>query len=294
MTVINECQTRLDTEDIQMWREAGLLIDDNGIVRRNDPTAIGKESMELDMICNALVWLISKLVNFVAAGESFQPVPAGYRPPNAEKDEPLKIGVSQQKLLLERWVKIKDLLETWYNGLSDEFKPCARIEPSMHNSQEAYHVFTEIWYSLPMCSSSMQHYHMAQIFLLINRPHESTARRSNIFLRLQSYRSIDAEIMYHCREIWYAFMIFAQYIIIDSNQWHCSFLPGEFESYPSSKYPLFCFLPVRDLILLPDSASVCRCSMSYRCSRETSDPGSFETNRSRSRLGDQISGSASS
>lgn len=186
-----------------MWREAGLFIDDNGFVRPTDSTAIGEGAMEIDMICNALVWLMSKLINYIAAGEGFQPVPAGYRPPNAEKDEPLKIGVSQQKLL-ERWAKIKDLLETWYNGLSDEFKPCARIEPSMHNGQEAHNkVFTEIWYSIPMCSSCMEHYHMAQIVLLINRPHESTARRSNIFSRLKSYRSIDAEIMYHCREIWY-------------------------------------------------------------------------------------------
>lgn len=160
------------------------------------------------MICNTLIWIMSKLVNFIAAGEGFQPVPACYRPPNAEKDEPLKIGVSQQRLL-ERWARLKDLLEAWHKNLPEVFQPCARIEPSPHVADQdaGSNVFTEIWYSIPMCSSCMEHYHMTRIVLLINRPHESTARRSNISSRLQSYRSIDAEITYHCREIWCAFYI---------------------------------------------------------------------------------------
>lgn len=186
-----------------MWREAGLLIDDDGLVLRCNTTADGEVVMEADMICNALIWIMSKLVNFIAAGEGFDPIPAGYRPFNAQRDEPLEIGVSQQRLL-ERWTDIKHLLNTWFDGLPDIFKPSARIEPTAKNGEEAYNnVFPGIWYSIPMCSSCMQHYHTAQIVLLINRPHESTARRSNIATRLKSYRSIDAEIMYHCREIWY-------------------------------------------------------------------------------------------
>lgn len=186
-----------------MWREAGLSIDDDGFVLRCNTIANGEAGMEADMICNALIWIMSKLTNFIAAGEGFHPVPAGYRPFNAQEDEPLKIGVPQQRLL-ERWTDIKELLKTWFDGLPDIFKPCARIASSTHNDEEALsNVFPGIWYSIPMCSSCMQHYHTAQIVLLINRPHESTARRSNIAKRLKSYRSIDAEIMYHCREIWY-------------------------------------------------------------------------------------------
>lgn len=184
-----------------MWREAGLLIDDDGFVLRCNTIPNGEVVMEADVICNALIWIMSKLVNFIAAGEGFHPVPACYRPLNAQEDEPLKIGVSQQRLL-ERWADINRQLKIWFDGLPDIFRPCARIESSTQNKAAYNSVFPGIWYSIPMCSSCMQHYHTARIILLINRPHESTARRSNIAKRLNSYRSIDAEIMYHCREIW--------------------------------------------------------------------------------------------
>ncbi|MCJ1462131.1 hypothetical protein MMC07_000731 [Pseudocyphellaria aurata] len=198
---INECQTRLDTEDIQMWREAGLLIDNDGFVLRCNTIPNGEVGMETDMICNALIWIMSKLVNFIAAGDGLHPVPACYRPIDAQRDEtPMKIGVSQQRLL-ERWTDIKLLLKIWFDGLPDIFRPCARIVPSTQTGIPYDSVFPRIWYSIPMCASCMQHYHTAKIVLLINRPHESTARRSNIAERLKSYRSIDAEIMYHCREI---------------------------------------------------------------------------------------------
>ena len=47
----------------------------------------------------------------------------------------------------------------------------------------------------------MQHYHMARILLLVNKPHTSTGRRGTIANRLHSYRSIESDIRYHSREI---------------------------------------------------------------------------------------------
>ena len=41
----------------------------------------------------------------------------------------------------------------------------------------------------------MQHYHMARILLLVNKPHETTMRRSTIAHRLNSYRSIEEKIV---------------------------------------------------------------------------------------------------
>ena len=48
----------------------------------------------------------------------------------------------------------------------------------------------------------MQQYHMARILLLVNKPHETTMRRSTVTSRLKSYRSIDEEVISHCYEIW--------------------------------------------------------------------------------------------
>lgn len=58
-----------------------------------------------------------------------------------------------------------------------------------------------------MCASTMQNYHMAQILLLTNKPHESTARKTTVTQRLRSYSLIanKLDIMhaksaeYHCR-----------------------------------------------------------------------------------------------
>lgn len=152
--------------------------------------------MKEDMISNALVWLLSKIVNFSALGDEI--IHAVDR-----VSTPSSIGVTQHALL-DRWHRLHAELDTWYNGLPDTFKPCARIEPSrppfQMTAQETY-PFPEIWYSLPMSASTMQHYHMARILLLINKPHESTARRSTVTNRLQSYRSIESDIRFHSHEI---------------------------------------------------------------------------------------------
>ncbi len=214
MPVINECQTRLDTDDLDLWREAGLSIDREGFVmsRNNNNNSILPEENVVtreDMTCNALVWLISRLTNYIVAGETFTPIPAGHREGNGEADEPITIGISQQTLL-ERWDRIDMELKVWHNGLPETFSPCARIPHQLSSKADEPDAlkFSEIWYSIPMCGITIQNYHMARILLLINKPHETTARRSTVARRLQSYRLIQAEIMHHCHEIMYV-MIFA-------------------------------------------------------------------------------------
>ena len=47
----------------------------------------------------------------------------------------------------------------------------------------------------------MQSYHMAAILLLVNQPQESTAVRSTVSDRLQSYRQGEREALLHAREL---------------------------------------------------------------------------------------------
>ncbi|KKY16479.1 putative c6 zinc finger domain containing protein [Diplodia seriata] len=62
--IINTTQTRLDTEDLPMWKDAGLQIDDNGFIMPVEATTSGypegRNVMKEDMISNSLVWLMSK------------------------------------------------------------------------------------------------------------------------------------------------------------------------------------------------------------------------------------------
>ncbi|KAI9839133.1 MAG: hypothetical protein M1819_003126 [Sarea resinae] len=248
---INQGSTRLDTEDLVIWKDAGLLLDDEGFVQPSSTTNSvypddysdghgdndddDATMMHEDMISNALVWLLSKIVNFTAAGDAI------YGP--SEKP-PSYMGVNQETLL-QRWHELARELEVWHARLPSTFKPCARLEPSStsaffsssssssssHFQRSSHHhfsqadittntaasmaspsasssiscqypnqtyqlppaattatssassasssppwsIFPEIWYSLPMCASTMQSYHMARILLLINKPQISTA-----------------------------------------------------------------------------------------------------------------------
>lgn len=74
LSVINETSSRLDTADLGMWRAAGLLLDYQGFVipsntreNANDGYLTpGESGMREDMIANALIWLLSKIINYAA------------------------------------------------------------------------------------------------------------------------------------------------------------------------------------------------------------------------------------
>jgi hypothetical protein len=152
--------------------------------------------MQEDMISNALIFLMSKIINYLASGDSVDHV----YPQNPASPSGL-IGINQ---MLQRWKELEKELEVWHKGLPDTFKPCARLPPVTDGSvpaDSARALFSEIWYSIPMCASTMQSFHMARTILLINKPHESTARRSTLSNRLHSYRSIELEVRHHSHEI---------------------------------------------------------------------------------------------
>lgn len=199
--VINEGQTRLDTEDWDLWRAAGLLIDDQGFVIPSNKESSYPElqmSMREDMISNALIWLMSKIVNFIATGDSIDNVYP------QDRGSPTAVFGINQMTLLERWHELANELEVWYRGLPDTFKPCARLSTITDGSlpqDSPRTVFPEIWYSIPMCGSTMQSYHFTRILLLTNKPHESTTKRTTVSNRLHSYRSIEMEVRHHSHEI---------------------------------------------------------------------------------------------
>lgn len=154
--------------------------------------------MREDMVSNALIWLMSKIVNYIASGDSLDHIfPQDPSTPNG------LIGINHM-VLLERWKELEKELDVWHQGLPETFKPCARLPPITDGSvapDSHRAVFSEIWYSIPMCASTMQSYHMARVILLMNKPHESTARRSTVANRLQSYRTIELEVRHHSHEI---------------------------------------------------------------------------------------------
>lgn len=157
--------------------------------------------VEEDARSNELVWLLGKIANHIAAGDALNPehysLPPGQRP---------LVGVTQEQLL-ERWNLLIGELQGWRRNLPASFIPSARtcsmdMAGAFDNSEgHCPPNFEKIWYEASICAATMQSYHMACILLLTNQPQESTAVRSSVSARLDSYRQSEREALRHAREI---------------------------------------------------------------------------------------------
>ncbi|KAL4876574.1 hypothetical protein BJY04DRAFT_140677 [Aspergillus karnatakaensis] len=190
---INGTRTRLHTEDLALWTEAGLQIDNLGFVRASNTNTgghPGENMMKEDSISNALVWIISKIINFVSSGGNILPGPVSAA----------TLGLPQQ-ISLERWYRLEAELDMWYNGLPETFHPVARVGvPDSPGHGDGYTddavSLSEIWYSIPMCASAMQHYHMGRILLHIHKPPQANTTPNTITNRFNT-----TDIQFHSREI---------------------------------------------------------------------------------------------
>jgi hypothetical protein len=166
---INKTNTRLDTEDLSLWKEAGLRIDDQGYIMPSNTTACGFPEDDgivtrEDLICNALVWLMAKLVNFIAAGGEVSN----------------KFGVTwaraPQRTILD-YTSLQKQFEIWHNSVPGAFQSSPSV-PSQASgpmsTEDKAPMFTMVSYSDPKCASTMQMYHMSQILLFMNNQHNST------------------------------------------------------------------------------------------------------------------------
>lgn len=157
---INNTSTRLDPSDLALWRNAGLKLTSDGYVCPSNPQHSSyrvEDAMADDGISNAFVWLLAKLVNFIAAGDDMP-----------TEMSPLGLGVRQQELL-EYWDGLDAQFTAWYEGLPNSFHATAVCLSEDSSSIE------EKWFPRPMCASTMQWWHFARIQLLHNKPHVSTA-----------------------------------------------------------------------------------------------------------------------
>jgi hypothetical protein len=160
--LINSTSTRLETSDLAMWQSAGIRLTREGYVCPNNRSHADFDSnnyMDDDMICNALIWLLAKLVNFISAGDD---VP--------EAISPLGLGV-RQKELLDYWEQLDAQFNAWFDGLPDSFQATVVITPNEEVGSE------ERWFPRPMCASAVQWFHLAKVQLLHNKPHLTTATR---------------------------------------------------------------------------------------------------------------------
>lgn len=204
---INRTKTRLDPENLQIWRAAGIPIDEQGILRlENGASRYQQEQSPLtkeDMAANGLVWLLSKLVNYLAKSKESQM--AQWATPSSVMSDSQQVTAPQPSYPTTTiWLKLCWEFQTWFDGLPETFRPCIRIEHprDLSQSPDATPIpFPEIFYSVPTCAATMQHYHFARIALLLNRPPDVVTGPSTARDRLQGYREVTKEVDHRCREI---------------------------------------------------------------------------------------------
>ncbi|KAL1864378.1 hypothetical protein VTK73DRAFT_5941 [Phialemonium thermophilum] len=204
---ILEGRTRLDIDDLRMLRAAGLQLDDHGFVL---PSAGSTEGgMKEDMISNALIWILSKVINYIAAMKELQQQETdASRADDGSSGGSMGGSRESPWTLRDKWKSISRELDVWYEGLPDTFQPCARIErktsePATESSPPKPATIPDIWFTSAMCASTIQTYHLARMLLLIHRPQsvDAALRTGAVFDFLNIYRKIEAELRYRSREI---------------------------------------------------------------------------------------------
>ena len=149
------------------------------------------------MISNALVWLLAKIVNYVALKGNASSDELGATIPASDL---LTAGHDLRRL----WERLNMELEVWLGGLPGTFAPCARLKADrsvIANACNTVSPFDEIWYHIPMCASTMQNYHFARMVLLDHTPEDSHQPLTTVLDRLKSYQPIADEMRFHSYEI---------------------------------------------------------------------------------------------
>jgi hypothetical protein len=190
----NKTNTTLDTEALSLWREAGLMIDDQGCIISSSLTGcdLPEENdiaMKEELTCNALVWLMAKIVNFMASCDK------------VSNEAAMARADAAQSTSLKYWSSLRKQLQVWHDGLSNTFKSPAREPSQASGSMSANNdvsMFNKVGY---MCASAMQMYHMSQILLFMNKPQASTQGSDSLVARMNFYQYAPDACQDHSRQI---------------------------------------------------------------------------------------------
>lgn len=182
----NRTPTYIRPENLSLWNAAGTQVNEPGPFESS--SGISQE----DLAANNLIWLMQKVVNFLAEYRRSQF--AQWTDSN-EQSQPTTTT----------WLNLCIEFQTWLEKVPETFRPSLRIERprdmSNLSSEATYLPFPEVFYSLPSCAAAMQHYHFGRLGLLLNRPPDAMSLQSTSFDRLASLREVTKEVDYRCREV---------------------------------------------------------------------------------------------
>ncbi|KAK4570077.1 hypothetical protein LTR86_003047 [Recurvomyces mirabilis] len=176
---INRRTTYLDTEDLALWRNCGLELQDNGALYA-EPASIKSDSQHpqrtAQLVAHTLLWVVLGVTNYCA----------------------LETGHSSAVQQVT-WDRLTSQLDQWYSMLPGTFQPCARIRHIPFQQVvvgNANMQLTEVFFSIDSCAAALHLYHFARILLLLNKPRDQRG-----VSRLKAYREVSTEAIKHARAI---------------------------------------------------------------------------------------------
>ena len=161
---VNRRKTRIDPENLTIWHAAGLPLPNEN--RKSI------EAIPPDLASKPLMWLLSKLVNFVCLDDEMS---LGESHQGAQTVDDFFQSQSRSEI----WLSLRNELRAWFQNRPVIFQPYARLVPRQRPSgvyPYSQMTFKEVYYNVPMCAAAMTHYHFASILLLLNQPSKVEAQ----------------------------------------------------------------------------------------------------------------------
>lgn len=186
-SVVSQRHTRVDTEDLLLWRSMGLPLDEAGYPRTDVPTP-GSVDVHHDneqTALRALLRLLCKVVNCKHGTVSSTLSPAEHE---------------------AQWTRLHCAFDAWLERIPPSFQPDAILKREVDSRGPVSDIFAEeIWFTSSTCAFAMIHYHMARIILLMCGPSNmffrtNTSPRSNFEL-MGAYRALEQKLRNHAKAI---------------------------------------------------------------------------------------------
>ncbi|CAG7916395.1 unnamed protein product [Penicillium olsonii] len=194
--------THLDPDNLPLWRKAGIAINN---LKEFHLSQTESTVLREDQTANGLIWLNTKVINFLARSKQIEIAQwTGSPPATSSQNQNLSPGTGSPYPDTDTWLKLSFEFQTWFENVPETFRASVRVErpKDLSGSAEGGHLpFPEIFHSSTTCAAAMQHYHFGRIALLLNRPADIISAPSTAFDRLQGYREVTKEVEFRSREM---------------------------------------------------------------------------------------------
>ncbi|KAM0189361.1 hypothetical protein ACHAPI_010127 [Fusarium lateritium] len=195
---VSHRRTRIDTENLALWRNMGLLIEDDGSLSLTGGThslSTTPEHARDKVLSYTLIRLLCKLVDYLVPLPNWQSL----------------VMHTEQGAVIhgkDTFIHLESRFNEWFQMLSPSFHPDGTFLGGHGGEDEASSSLfvRELWFSNDLCSTTMMYYHMARMLLLIHcppelLPSESSSGRAVSFDLLRTFRQLKEQLQSHASEV---------------------------------------------------------------------------------------------